>query len=169
MKIIFFALITASCSLFAQDKKDAQPAKTGVSVSTRTVSQPAQEQKNSQPKLSPVSIQASTITAKVNISTAAAKPEKQEVKKDDDEYSEVMTDVMETQTYSFYPSADEQQEKEIVQPIPLTYGKVKGAMTETGKNYLVLENEDGEIYILNVYTDKNGIFSWKLSGKFERN
>lgn len=169
MKVLFFALILLCGFLFAGDKKGNKTVEANVSVSTRTVSQPQRNQNGNKVKISAVSVEMSTDAEKVNFSSLPAQPGKKEVKKDDDEYSTVMTDVMETQTYQFYPTQDEQQDREISNPIPVTYGKIKATMNEMGRNYLVLENEDGEIYILNVYTNKNGLFLWKLYAKFERN
>ncbi|MEW5952104.1 MAG: hypothetical protein GX447_01295 [Elusimicrobia bacterium] len=174
MKIIFLFLSFLSLPIAAQEKKDVKPAPPSeVSYSTASLKNKPDNNINSvkqqtapkQVKTVQISTQTSTSNLSKSTSTVLSK---NQIKKEDEEYSEVMTDVMETQSYYSFSDSQEQEKQEIM-PIPLSYGKVKGVMIESGKSYLVLENEDGNIHLINVYFDKSGNFLWKLSGKFERN
>lgn len=173
MKIVFLFLSLLSLPVTAQEKKDVKPAPPSeVSYSTASLKNKPDTNINSPKKQTALkqvkTVQVSTQTSAANIfSSTSTVISKTQVKKEDEEYSEVMTDVMETQSYYSFSDSQEQEKQEIM-PVPLSYGKVKGVMAESGKNYLVLENEDGNIHLINVYLDKSGNFLWKLSGKFER-
>ncbi|GAB4030806.1 MAG: hypothetical protein Fur0012_07330 [Elusimicrobiota bacterium] len=173
MKWILITMLL-SVSANAQDKKEiaaqsktpaqqAEPAKKEEKTSTS-----AKKQETALPAQPSSATKAVSVQVAVS-SSSAVQTVKKEVKKDEDEYSEVMTDSMETENYSLSEMPDsESAVREDSSMIPYYYGKVKGTFNEAGKNFLVLEADDGTVYLLQIYASKSGAYSWKLAGKFDR-
>ncbi len=57
--------------------------------------------------------------------------------------------------------------KENLDALPYNYGQFKGVLNIDGKNMLVFEGDDGTIYFIQIYLEKDKI-KWKLYGKIER-
>lgn len=170
----FLIIMLFSLSVHAQDKKEnpAQNKKPAVQAeAVKQESKPSPEAKKQEAPLpAQTNLQVKSLPPQIAVSSSAAVQQvKKESKKEEDDYSEVMTDNMETENYSLGDTPDsESAAREDSSMIPYYYGKVKGTFNEAGKNFLVLEADDGTVYLLQVYIAKSGSYSWKLAGKFDR-
>jgi hypothetical protein len=61
----------------------------------------------------------------------------------------------------------EAEEAKVAGGIPVSYGQLKGTLNEGGKGFLVFENEDGVISLVQIITGKDTV-SWKLVSKIPR-
>jgi len=170
-KIISFFMLFLVMSTFAQTTKDSA-TKNNASIvkKNEAVKNTQADFDNKKDVLAIDKKGVNKTSSAINISTASISAKNANKDVGDDEYSEVMTDVMESDSYANLDySSNEDQSKGYDSFIPNYYGKVKGTLMDGGKSLLVLENEDGTIYILQIFQGKDGVYFWKLAGKFDRN
>jgi len=118
-----------------------------------------------------ISTQMATIQgANVSKSTASLNnASSQKTGQDEEEYTEVMVDKIEYSNYGKAQSEEPDKNTNLqTNPIPYSYGDLKGIFMEAGKNVLVFESESGVLSFVTINMEKNNKVSWKLLYQINR-
>ncbi|MBI4655705.1 MAG: hypothetical protein HY746_03045 [Elusimicrobia bacterium] len=58
-------------------------------------------------------------------------------------------------------------DEDAARQMPASYGMIKGVFTDEGKNILVFENADGDMFFVQIFFTKKGVV-WKLIDRISR-
>lgn len=149
MRIIIFCFCLLSLSGLVFSQQSIKTAAKKNTVQPETL-QAGQEQKSVNARKAPV----------------------QKVEQGDDEGGVVIDDRSETGPTTTQEADDESEAREpeqtkVLGGMPASYGVLKTAFTENGKNFLLFENEEGTLSFVNIFLGKKG-FSWKLISQLRR-
>lgn len=160
MKFLYVLFLILFSSSFVFAKKDDSDSKT---------------RENTMPDHKFEVIASTTVVKKkveIQKQTPAPGLKKEDKNNVEDEYSEVLVDNMESDSYDSYQESASLSENEqgidYTGQIPFYYGSIKGVLNDGGKNILVFEDENGVITFVQIYFGKNTV-KWTVLARMKRN